>query len=94
MTMAESKRVSETFKRKWDAEKEARCGHPHIYNYDEWVPWTGNNYIKSNYDVLLSDGTVIEDCRPNAGKMLSYDGRHEFTEHDNVKVRLAKTAPW
>lgn len=84
----------ESLMRKLNAEKIARMGDLHIYDYEEWCTWTGNNYIKSHYDVLLPDGTVLEHCRPNAGVMFEHRGVREFRAEDNVKVRLSKTSPW
>ena len=69
------------------------AGHEHIYSYDTWVVWTGNNYIKSCYDVRLPDGEIIEFCTPNGGKMNAPDGR-KWTEDDKVEVRLSKSVPY
>jgi hypothetical protein len=37
-------------------------------NYsDEWQPYI-SDYDKYEYDVKLKDGTIVENCYPNAGK--------------------------
>ena len=70
-----------------------RAGHTHLYNYHEWLPWTGNHYIKSFYDVMLPDGSVIKYCWPNAGKMNAPGGR-KFTEYDDIRVVLSASSPF
>ena len=81
-------------KRLMDEKKIHRLGFPHAYDYSdgEWKTWTGNNYIKSHYDVLLADGSVIEHCWPNAGKMNK--GKYQFEACHDVKVRLSESAPF
>lgn len=59
----------------------------HDYSQDEWRPWTGNNYIKSHYDILLPDGTIIEHQWPNAGFIREFEGG------DNIMVKLSDTHP-
>lgn len=81
------------FKRKIDAEKIARCNHPHPYNYDEWVLWTGNQYIKSYYTVKRADGSIVEYARPNAGMLFGYHGEIIPEMEKNVMVKLADTFP-
>lgn len=85
------------FKRQIDAEKIAdfeRHGHKHLYNYDEWVDWTSNNYIKSWYTVKLADGTIIDFARPNAGVLCGYTGREVRPKEKGVMVKLADVFPW
>lgn len=81
-----------TPKQRIDLEKIYRAGHVHPYSFDEWVTWTGNNYIKSWYDVQVNDDVVLFHMWPNAGK-LSGKGQC-YSAEDNVKVRLSKTAPF
>lgn len=57
----------------------------HAYCYVEWREWTGNNYIKSYYDVLLPTGEIIEHAWPNGGTVGGYAS--------DVKVRLSSTLP-
>lgn len=40
---------------------------------NEWQEWTGQ-YDKRMYDVMLPDGTIIEQCWPNAGEFHATDG--------------------
>jgi hypothetical protein len=84
-----------TLKRELDAKKvedfEASGRFKHGYSYDEWRIWNGNNYIKTHYDVLLPDGTIIEHCWANAGKLRK--GFHVFDEHSNVKIRVSASYP-
>ncbi len=50
---------------------------------DNWQPYTGD-YDKFEYDVKLSDGTIITNCYPNAcsfQSMYTYETAHE----DNVE---------
>lgn len=89
--------VKEYTKRELDKTKIANLqasGHEHIYTYDEFRPWTGNNYIKSHYDVQLQDGTIVEYCYPNAGMMNAPDGRKFSGEDGGVKVRLSNSIPY
>lgn len=84
--------ASLTSKQRIDLDKIRRCGFEHIYYYDEWRVWTGNNYIKSWYDVKLPDGTVLTHMWPNAGT-LSGKGQR-FTVGDGVLVRLSQDSPY
>lgn len=61
--------------------------HKHGYDYEEWRPWTGNNYIKSYYDVLLENGTIIYHLWPNAGSLNR--GKHFYDVDSGVKARLS-----
>lgn len=83
-------------KRAFDDEKiksfESGSRHKHGYDYFDWRTFNGNNYIKSFYDVKLSDGKIIEFCQPNAGVMRKGDLR--FDESSGVKVRLSSTMPY
>lgn len=67
-------------------------GHKHNYDYFDWRPWSGNNYIKSYYDVKLADGQIIEFCQPNGGIMRKGDRR--FDESSGVMIRLSSTMPY
>lgn len=67
-----------------------RSGHHHPYVYEEWVDWTGNNYIKSYYDVLLPDGEILTHCWPNAG-MLNASNGMKLKANSGVKARLSST---
>lgn len=88
--------VNPELKRKIDAKRvetfEFGGRHKHIYCYDEWRDWTGNNYIKSYYDLLLQDGTILYHCFPNAGVFKK--GREGFDKHSNVKIRLSHGYPY
>lgn len=45
-------------------------------NYsDEWQPYIGD-YDKFEYDIRLKDGTVVENCYPNADKFNSISDEH------------------
>lgn len=81
-----------TPKLRLDVEKARRSHHEHIYYCDMWKTWTGNNYLKTWYDVKLSDGTVIEHMWPNAGR-LSGKG-YDLGVEDNVDVRLSLDSPF
>ena len=72
--------------------KEAKAGHVHDYSFDEWRPWTGENYIKVYYDVEVQ-GSVIKHCWPNTGLLTSYNGRHTFGPSDGVLVRISSERP-
>lgn len=67
-------------------------GPQHPYSYHEWAKWTGDNYIKSYYDVLLPSGKIVKECWPNAGKLKS--GGYSFDAASNVKVRLSASSPF
>jgi len=83
------------FKREDDAERIARAGHPHPYNYDEWVEWTSNNYIKSHYTVKMPDGTIWEHAYPNAGNLHCQNGGPMIKDGTKgIMVKLADTCPW
>lgn len=89
------KPVNPELKRRTDAariESMKSAGITHIYDYGVWREWTGNNYIKSWYDILLADGRIIYHVRPNAGLMRS--GPLVFDEKSNVKVRLSEDFPY
>lgn len=40
---------------------------------ERFYPWYGL-YDKTMYDIKLLDGTIIDNCWPNAGLMMSIDG--------------------
>lgn len=83
-------------KKDQDAEKiqnfEASGCFKHGYDYVEWRLWTGNNYIKSYYDVMLEDGTILEHCVANAGVMRV--GMRKFDANSNVRIRLSLKYPY
>ncbi len=89
----QSDRIS--LKKEYDAEKikgfEADGRHKHAYDYEEWRVWTGNNYIKSYYDVKLPDGSIIHHCWANAGVLRK--GFDAFMDSSNVLVRLSSSYP-
>lgn len=70
----------------------AKTIHPHLYSFDEWIEWTGNNYIKSYYDVMFPDGTIFFHAYPNAGAL--HVGQYRLTKADNLKVRLSVGRPY
>lgn len=75
----------------WEVEPDAGpiyCGY-------EWEPFTKDfDYWKKFYDVMLPDGTIVEQCWPNAGKMNAINGDGRTWGHeDNIKVRLSKKHP-
>lgn len=59
---------------------------------NEFSPWNGD-YEKQHYDVLMNDGNIIEQCWPNAGKMIVTQ-RHKHWEKiyktDILKSKLIK----
>jgi hypothetical protein len=63
-------------------------------NYsDEWQPYLGN-YDKFEYDIKLKDGTVVENCYPNAGKFNSVSDEHDgqfFNEELVSEIRFSNT---
>jgi hypothetical protein len=75
----------------WHAEPDSGpiyCGY-------EWEPFTKDfDYWKKFYDVMLPDGTIVEQCWPNAGWMnaINGDGR-KWGPEDNIKVRLSLKHP-
>lgn len=79
----------------WDLKKirdmEA-SGTTHAYNHTDWRPWTGNNYIKSYYDVTLSNGIVLKHILPNAG--LLRRGKMILDKESGVFVRLSTDLPF
>lgn len=63
------------------------CG----YSY-EWQPYRGE-YDKYEYDIKLIDGTVVENCYPNAGVFHSISDEHNkqgFNECEIAKIRFSK----
>lgn len=61
-------------------------------NYsDEWQPYIGD-YDKYEYDVKLHDGTIVENCYPNARKFNSISDEHDgqsFSEHAVSEIRFS-----
>jgi hypothetical protein len=62
-------------------------------NYsDEWQPYIGD-YDKYEYDIRLKDGTIVENCYPNAGKFNSISDEHnqmQFAEDDVSFIRFSE----
>lgn len=62
-------------------------------NYsDDWQPYIGD-YDKFEYDIRLKDGTVVENCYPNARKFNSISDEHErqsFEEKDVAEIRFSQ----
>jgi hypothetical protein len=62
-------------------------------NYsDDWQPYIGD-YDKFEYDVKLKNGTIVENCYPNAGKFNSISDEHnqmQFNETDVVEIRFSE----
>jgi hypothetical protein len=50
--------------------KENTCNYS-----DEWQPYIGD-YDKYEYDIKLKDGTIVENCYPNAGAFHSISDNH------------------
>lgn len=53
---------------------------------DDWQPYTGD-YDKFEYDIKLIDGTVVENCYPNAGEFNSISDKHN---NQSFKEELIK----
>ena len=54
-----------------------------------WDIFTADyDYEKELYQVLLPDGTILENCWPNAGMMHCSDTGKIFKHTDNIKVRI------
>jgi len=62
-------------------------------NYsDEWQPYI-SDYDKYEYDVKLKDGTIVENCYPNAGKFNSISEAHDKMSFDGsgvVEIRFSE----
>lgn len=62
-------------------------------NYsDEWQPYIGD-YDKYEYDLRLKDGTIVENCYPNAGSFSSISDKHdqqEFNGEDVAEIRFSE----
>lgn len=63
-------------------------------NYsDNWQPYIGD-YDKFEYDVKLEDGTIVENCYPNARKFNSISDLHDsqsFEESRVVEIRFSQS---
>lgn len=73
-------------KRIKNQKKENFCGYS-----DEWQPYKGD-YDKFEYDIKLKDGTVVENCYPNAGKFNSISDTHkgkDFSEELVSEIRFS-----
>ncbi|HNG68562.1 MAG TPA: SEC-C metal-binding domain-containing protein [Saprospiraceae bacterium] len=61
-------------------------------NYsDNWQPYIGD-YDKFEYDIKLKDGTIVENCYPNAGKFNSISEQHDqqqFEEDQVLEIRFS-----
>lgn len=58
---------------------------------DDWQPYTGD-YDKFEYDIKLIDGTVVENCYPNAGEFNSISDKHNnqsFKEELITNIRFS-----
>lgn len=58
---------------------------------DEWEPYQGE-YWKREYDIKLKDGTIVENCYPNAGKFNSISEQHDqqqFEEDQVIEIRFS-----
>lgn len=62
-------------------------------NYsDTFQPYIGD-YDKFEYDIKLADGTIVENCYPNAGKFNSISDLHDgqkFEEKLVVEIRFSQ----
>lgn len=59
-------------------------------NYsDEWQPYIGD-YDKFEYDIRLKDGTIVENCCPNAGKFNSISDEHDQMQFDEADVSFIR----
>lgn len=55
-------------------------------NYsDDWQPYI-DDYDKFEYDIKLADGTIIENCYPNAGKFNSFSDEHDDQQFEESLV--------
>lgn len=63
------------------------------YNYsDSWQPYIGD-YDKFEYDIKLKDGTIVENCYPNAGEFNSISKEHDgesFNESEIEEIRFSQ----
>lgn len=62
------------------------CGYS-----DEWSPYNGD-YDKFEYDIKLNDGTIVENCYPNARKFNSISDSHQdqsFSEEIVSEIRFS-----
>lgn len=56
-------------------------------NDNNFIPWNGNT-PKKHYDVKTSDGELIIECWPNAGKMCATDGSNrKWLPEDDILIR-------
>jgi len=58
---------------------------------DEWEPYQGE-YWKREYDIKLKDGTIVENCYPNARKFNSISEQHDqqqFEEDQVLEIRFS-----
>jgi len=62
-------------------------------NYsDNWQPYIGD-YDKFEYDIKLKDGTIVENCYPNARMFGSISDNHDqqqFDENEVVEIRFSQ----
>jgi hypothetical protein len=56
---------------------------------DEWQPYLGD-YDKFEYDIVLKDGTLVENCYPNAGKFNSISDEHNQQSFDGSLVSMIR----
>lgn len=76
-----------------DYVKRKEASYQHDYSFDEWRSWTGENYVKVWYDVLLPDGVIVHGCWPNAGLLTDTSTGNTWSSTDNVQVRISRTLP-
>lgn len=58
-------------------------------NYsDEWQPYIG--YDKFEYDIKLIDGTILENCYPNAGEFEDLRTRKTASESEVIGIRFSQ----
>lgn len=58
---------------------------------DNWQPYIGD-YDKFEYDVKLANGTIIENCYPNAGKFAPmFSNENKVLETDVVEIRFSNS---
>ncbi len=63
-------------------------------DWAEWQPFTEDfDYEKKFYDVLLPNGTIVEQCWPNSGIMNAIMTKGRYYPKDNVKVRISHRHP-
>ena len=63
-----------------------------VEDYGRWVSYLGKFRCKDNYQLLLRDGRIINQCYPNGGMWVVSDPKlkitEEFSDDDVVAIRL------